>query len=57
MENDKFESKMNSRFPAVKVGGIGCVQVKKSDRLMILEVYCGSKSKKKIISWERLRVR
>ena len=37
--------------------GIGCVEVRESDRLMILEVYCGSKSKKKIISWERLRVR
>ena len=42
LENDKFESKMNRRFLAEEEGGMGCVEVRKSDGLMILEVYCGS---------------
>ena len=40
MENYKFESKMNPRFLAEEVGGMGCVKVRESDVLMILEVCC-----------------
>ena len=47
LENDKFESKMNSRFLAEEVGGMGCVDVRESDGLVILEVCCGSKYNKK----------
>ena len=58
LENDKFESMMNPRFLAEEVGGMGCVEVRKSDRLMILEVCCGSKfNKKKKSVFEGLRVR
>ena len=42
LEKDKLESKMNRRFLAGEVGGMGCVEVRKSDGLMILEVCCGS---------------
>ena len=42
MEKDTLESKMNQRFLAEEVGGMGCVEVRESDGLMILEVYCGS---------------
>ena len=30
LENDKFESKMNQRFLAEEVGGMGCVKVTKA---------------------------
>ena len=39
---DKLESKMNPRFITEEVGGMGCVEWRESDRLMILEVCCGS---------------
>ena len=47
LENDKFESKMNPRFQAKELRGMGCVEVRESDGLMILEVCCGNKSNKK----------
>ena len=47
LENDRFESKMNPRFLAEEVGGMGYVEVRESDGLMILEFCCGSKSNKK----------
>ena len=55
MENDKLESKMNSRFLAEEVEGMGCVEVRESDGLMILEVCCGSKSNKKKFSFGRIK--
>ena len=55
MENDKFESKMNPRFLAEEVRRMGCVEVRESDGLMILEVCCGSKSNKKQISFGRIK--
>ena len=54
MDNDKFESKMKPRFLEEEVGGMGCVEVRESDGLMILEVCCGSKSNKKKISFGRI---
>ena len=57
LENDKFESKMNRRFLAEEVEGMGCVEVRESDGLMILEVCCGSKSNKKKSVLKGLRVR
>ena len=42
LEKAKLESKMNPRFLAEEVAGMGCVEGKESDRLMILEVRCGS---------------
>ena len=38
----RLESKMNPRFLAKEVGGMGCVKVRESDELMILEVCFGS---------------
>ena len=38
--------------PAEEVGGMGCVEVRESDGLMILEVCCGSKSNKKNQFWK-----
>ena len=38
LENVKFESKMNPRFLAEEVRGIGRVEARESDGLMILEV-------------------
>ena len=35
---DKLESKMNPRFLVEEVGGMGCVEERESDGLMILEV-------------------
>ena len=55
LENDKSESKMNPRFLAKEMGGMGCVDVKESDGLMILEVCCGSKSIRKKISFGRIK--
>ena len=55
LENDKFESKMNPRFLAEEVGEMCCVEVRKSDGLMILEVCCGSKSNKKKFSFGRIK--
>ena len=58
VKNDKFESKMNPRFLAEEVGGMGGVEVRESDGLMILEVCCGTKSNKKKKSvLEGVRVR
>ena len=42
LEKDKLESKMNPRFLAEEVGGLGCVEGRKSDGLMILDFCCGS---------------
>ena len=42
MEKDKLESKMNPRFLAEEVGGMDSVKWRESDRLMILQVCCGS---------------
>ena len=36
------ESEMNPRLLAQKVGGMGCVEGRESDGLMILQVCCGS---------------
>ena len=33
---------MNPRFLSEDVAGMGCVEGRESDGLMILEVYCGS---------------
>ena len=55
LENDKFESNMIPRFLAEEVEGMGCVEVRESDELMILEVCCGSKSNKKIFSFGRIK--
>ena len=41
-EKDKLESEINSRFLAEEVGGMGCVEDRESDWLMILEVCCES---------------
>ena len=38
LESDKFESKINPRFLAEEVRGMGCVEVRESDGLIILEV-------------------
>ena len=38
---------MNPMILAEEVGEMGCVEVRESDGLMILEVCCGSKSNKK----------
>ena len=37
-----LKSKMNLRFMVEDVGGMGCVEGRKSDGFMILEVCCGS---------------
>ena len=55
LENDKLESKMNPRFLAEEVGGMGCVKVRESYGLMILDVCCGSKSNKKKFSFGRIK--
>ena len=51
----KFKSKMNPRFLAEEVGGMGCVKVRKSDELMILEICSGSKFNQKKISFGRIK--
>ena len=56
MEKDKLESKMNPRFLAKEVGGMGCVELRESDGLMILEVFCGSPIRRNSVL-EGLRVR
>ena len=55
LENDKFESKMNPRFLPEEVVEMGCVEVRESDGLMILEVYFGSKSNKNKFSFRRIK--
>ena len=55
MENDKFESKMNPKFLAEEERGMGCVEVRESDGLMILEVCCGNKFNKKKFSFGRIK--
>ena len=42
LEKDKLVSKMNLRFLAEKVGGMGCVEGMENDALMILQVCRGS---------------
>ena len=42
LEKDKLESMMNPRFLAEELGGMGYIEWRKSDELMILEVCCGS---------------
>ena len=46
LEQDTLESKMNPTFLAKEVAGMGCVEVRESDELMILEICCGSQIKK-----------
>ena len=43
---DKLESEMNPSFLAEEVGGMGCMEGRKSDGLMILEVCCRSSIKR-----------
>ena len=47
LENVKFESKMKPSFQAAEAGGMGYVEVRDSDGLMILQVRGGSKSNMK----------
>ena len=47
---------MNLRLLAEEVGGMGCVEVRESDGLMILEVCCGSPTRRNAVL-VRLRVR
>ena len=56
MEKDKLELKMNPRFLAEEVRGMGCVEGRESDGLMIFEVCCGSPIRKNSVL-EELRVR
>ena len=57
LEKDKLEQKMNPRLLAEEVGGImGCVEGRESDRLMILQVCCGSPIRRNSVS-EGIRVR
>ena len=42
LEKDKLESKMKPMFLAEEVGGMGCMECRESDGLMILNVCCGS---------------
>ena len=56
MKKDKLKSKMNPRFLAEKVGGMGCVECRESDGLMIFEVCCGSPIRRNSVL-EELRVR
>ena len=52
MEKDKLESKMNLRFLAEEVGGMGCVEERKSDWLMIMQVCCGSPIRRNsVLNW------
>ena len=55
MEKDKLESKMNPRFLAEDVGGMGCVEGMESDGLVILQVCCRSPIRNSVL--EGLRVR
>ena len=56
LEKDKLESKMNPRYLAEEVGGMGCVEGTESDGLMILQVCFGSPIRKNSVL-EGLRVR
>ena len=47
---------MNPRFLAEEVGGMGCVEGKESDGLMILQVCCGSSIRRNAVL-EGLRMR
>ena len=47
---------MNPRFQAEEVGGVGCVVMRKSDGLMILQVFCGSSIRRNLVL-EGLRMR
>ena len=38
LEKEKFESKMNPRFLTEEVTGMGCVEERESDVLVILKV-------------------
>ena len=49
-------SKMNPRFLAGEVGGMGCVEEGESDGLMILQVCCGSPVRRNSVL-EGLRVK
>ena len=51
-----LESKMNPRFLAEEVGRMGCVEERESDRLMILQVCCGSPVRRNSVL-EGLRVK
>ena len=56
LENDKLESKMNQRFLKEEVGGIGCVEERKSDGLMILKAcYAGPIRRNSVLEELRLR--
>ena len=46
---EKDKSEMNPRFLAEEVGGMGCVERRESDGLVILEVCCASSIRKN--SW------
>ena len=55
LEKEKLESKMNPMFQAEDVGGMGCVDGRESDGLMILQVCCRSPIRNSVL--EGLRVR
>ena len=52
----KLQSKINPKFLAEEVRGMGCVEGRESDGLMILEVCCGSPIRRNSVL-EGLRVR
>ena len=49
LEKDRLESTISSRFLAEEVRGMGCVEGRESDGLMILEVCCGSPIRRKSV--------
>ena len=55
-EKDKLESKVNPKFLAEEVGGMGCVEGRESDGLMILQVCCASPIRRNS-GFQGLRVR
>ena len=42
LRKDRIESKMNQRFLVEEIEGLGCVEGRESDGLMVLEVCCVS---------------
>ena len=56
LEKDKLELKVNQRFLVEDVGGIGCVEVRESYGLIILQACCRSTIRRNSVL-EGLRVR